>query len=149
MSAVDPIGTITDLVHAIELVIDQAAIDQVTQTLEQKASEVHHCKLADLSVPVSTFGGSATASELGLHHALAHEVMVETLQGVVADLEAYRTAIRRAETLIGQADESSAADLNRKQATAVLTELAGHDEAGRRNHAARNHYVDDRGGERA
>jgi len=146
MASFDPFTSVTQLINGIELIIDQAQIDQVKRTLHDNASQVDRSGFKNLHVPPGVFGGNAAATALGVNHFQAHEVIKQTLQGVLTDLEAFRSGLERAEALIQAADEGSAADLNRKRASDILTGLAAHDTGGARNHEARNEVLGGRGG---
>jgi hypothetical protein len=137
---------VAQLVDQVELLIDQAAIDHVKKTLDHNAVDVHHSNFKNLHVPPGVFGGNGAAAALGTHHQEAHEVIKATLQGVLDDLQAFRAGLDRAESLIQHADEGSAADLDRKRASDLLTGLAGRDSASTRNHEARNQVLRGQGG---
>lgn len=149
MSLPDLVGDIRnalqELNDQLELKIDQAAIDHVLATLDDHAVDVVHSRFSHLSVPASTFGGSSRAAELGDHHGKALAVVRETLHGVVGDLEAFKEGIVRAEKLVRSADETAAADLDRKRAADILVAAAHSSEAERRNHRARNEYLPEPG----
>ena len=149
MASFDPFAGVTQLIHEVELAIDQIQIDKVKKTLVENAGNVHHDRFKDLHVEPSAFGGSSAASALGVNHLEAHAVIKETLQGVLDDLNAFQQGLERAENLIKDADESSAADLDRKRASDILTGLAGRDTASVRNHEARNRVLGGQGGESA
>ena len=122
-----------------ELRIDQTEINKVINTLHTQSGDLHESRFQNLDVPAAAFGGSASAGQLGYHHSRAHQVVSDTLKGVVADLQRFREGIQRAETLVQEADADSADQLNRKrQATELLADVAGYSEGDRRNHEARN-----------
>jgi len=146
MAAFDPFTGLTQLIHDVELAIDQAQIDQVKKTLLDNANNVHNDRFKDLHVPPEAFGGNSAAAALGVNHSEAHLVVRETLRGVLDDLKAFHDGLERAEALIKQADESSAADLDRKRASDILAGLAGRDSASVRNHEARNRVLGGQGG---
>ncbi len=146
MASFDPFLGVAQLVDQVELLIDQAAIDHVRKTLDHNAVNVHHNNFKNLHVPPGVFGGNAAAAALGTNHLEAHEVIKATLQGVLDDLQAFRAGLDRAESLIHDADEGTAADLERKRASDILTGLAGRDSASTRNHEARNEVLHGQGG---
>ena len=146
MAFFDPFTGLTQLIHDVELAIDQSKIDQVKRTLEHNAADVHHDRFKDLHVAPGAFGTHHLANELGVHHLQAHAVIKETLEGVLHDLRAFQAGLDRAETLIKDADESSAADLDRKRASDILAGLAARDTGSERNHEARNHVLGGHGG---
>jgi hypothetical protein len=149
MSLPDLIGDVRhalqELNDQLELKIDQAAIDHVLATLDDHAIDVHHSRFAHLDVPASTFGASSRGMELGDHHGKAHAVIRETLHGVVTDLNAFKDGLVRAEKLVRAADESAAAELDRKRAADILVAAATSSEGDRRNHQARNDYLPEGG----
>ena len=136
----DLVGSIRNLLG--ELNIDQAVIDDVLNTLHTSSSDLDSSRFPDLHVPESSFGGSEKGAELGYHHLKAHQVVSDTLQGVVMDLERFLDGVRNAEKLVQSADTTSAADLNRKrQATDLILDAAQHSEGDLRNHEARNEHL--------
>jgi hypothetical protein len=145
-------SVLSDIGEAADLVIDQVAINNVLSTLETKHEDLKGSRFQDLNVPVSAFGSAGTATSLGGHHLKAHQVIDETLQGVLTDLIRFRDGLKRAEKLVHEADTQSAADLDKKRAAAaaVLVNASRHSEGDARNHKARNHYLHDHhGGEGA
>lgn len=149
MAIYDPSG-IVDLMSQIEgqleLIVDQAAVDQVRKQLHEAARSVAASRFNDLHVAPGAFGGNSAAHDLGTHHQLAQDVVKETLTGLVKDLTKFGTNLDVAEQLIKDADDGSAGDLTRKRAAAILQSAASSDEAARSNHAARNHYLRGQGG---
>lgn len=142
MGTFDPFTGLTELIHDVELAIDQVKIDQVKKTLVSNVDNVDHDRFKHLHVPSSAFGGNGSAATLGLHHLEAHAVIRSTLEGLLADLKAFREGLDYAESLIHGADEASAADLQRKRAAVEgLVRLAKHDTGGERNHQARNQFL--------
>ena len=136
----DLVGSIRNLLG--ELNIDQAVIDDVLNTLHTSSSDLDSSRFPDLHVPESSFGGSEKGVELGYHHLKAHQVVSDTLQGVVMDLERFLDGVRNAEKLVQSADTTSAADLNRKrQATDLILDATQHSEGDLRNHEARNEHL--------
>jgi hypothetical protein len=149
MSLPDLIGDIRHALQGLndqlELKIDQAAIDHVLATLDDHAIDVHHSRFTHLNVPTSTFGASPRGMELGDHHGKAHEVIRETLHGVLADLNAFQDGLVRAEKLVRGADESAAADLDRKRASDILVDVSRSSQGDDRNRQARNDVLPEGG----
>lgn len=136
----DLVGSIRNLLG--ELNIDQAVIDDVVKTLHTSSNDLDRSPFPDLHVPESSFGGSEKGAELGYHHLKAHQVVSDTLQGVVTDLERFRDGVRNAEKLVQTADTTSAADLHRKrQATELILDASQHSEGDLRNHESRNEHL--------
>lgn len=136
----DLVGSIKNLLG--ELNIDQAVIDDVVNILHTSSSDLDKSRFPDLHVPESSFGGSEKGAQLGYHHLKAHQVVADTLQGVVMDLERFRDGVRNAEKLVQTADTTSAADLHRKhQATDLILNATQHSEGDLRNHEARNEHL--------
>ena len=122
-----------------ELNIDQAVIDSVVSTLERTTDSLEGSRFPDLHVPESAFGSSSTGTQLGYHHLKAHQVISDTLQGLVADLNGFRDGVRRAEQLVATADNDSATDLTRtKSAVELIVDVSTFAEGDRRNHESRN-----------
>jgi len=142
MASFDPFLGVSQLIHEVELFIDQAKIDQVKKTLADNTDNVHNDRFRDLHVPPASFGGNGAAAALGMNHLQAHAVIRSTLEGLLVDLKAFQQGLDVAESLIRDADESSAADLHRKRAAVDgLVRLADRDTAGARNHEARNRFL--------
>jgi hypothetical protein len=142
---------LADIGEAADIVIDQVAINNVVGTLEDKHADLKGSPFPNLHVPATAFGGASSAQELGGQHTLAHQVINETLQGVLDDLIRFRDGIKHAEKLVHEADTQSAADLDKKRAAAaaVLVNAAHHSEGDVRNHEARNHYLRNHGSDGA
>lgn len=143
-------GVLSDIGEAVDMVIDQAAINKVLGTLEEKHADLKSSQFKDLNVSASAFGAAGTALELGHHHTKAHQVIEETLQGVLDDLIRFRDGLKHAEKLVHEADTQSAADLDKKKAAAdVLVRASNYSEGDARNHEARNHYLRNHGSDGA
>ncbi|MCW2845214.1 MAG: hypothetical protein JWN22_3130 [Nocardioides sp.] len=150
----DVVGGIQDVLADIgdaDIVIDQAAIDTVLSTLQSKHEDLSGSPFPNLHVPATAFGAAGTAGELGGQHALAHQVINETLQGVLDDLIRFRDGLKHAEKLVHEADTQSAADFDKKRAAAadILVKASRHSEGDVRNHEARNHYLRNHGSDGA
>lgn len=132
-------SVLQDISDSTDILIDQAAINSVLDTLEQKQGELRSSRFPDLRVPASAFGATPTAGELGVSHSKAHEVVRETLEGVLVDLIRFRDGLERAEKLVAAADTDTAADLDKKRAAAtVLVNVSRYSEGDRRNDAVRD-----------
>jgi hypothetical protein len=141
------VGSIASVMQEIsesaDIIIDQVAIDNVLTTLEAKHEDLQGSRFQDLNVPVSAFGSAGTALDLGGNHSTAHQVIGETLQGVLDDLNRFRDGIKHAEKLVQEADTQSAADLDKKRAAAeLLVRASSYSEGDARNHQVRNHLRD-------
>lgn len=107
---------IDGLIRALETVVDPDELAVVKEELERNANALDRGHFQDLSVSESAFGGSPEGMRLGVHHSRAHEVIAETIDGVVADIRDFREGVVRAESLIHEADSGAGADLGKKQA---------------------------------
>lgn len=133
-----------------EIIIDQAAIAGVVATLDEKHDDLSGNRFQDLHVPPASFGTTPAAMTLGDDHLKAHQVITETLDGVLSDLIRFRDGLKNAERLISAADTQSAADLDKKRAaTETIVRAATHSAGDQRNHEARNHYLREHGGQHA
>jgi hypothetical protein len=132
---------LADIGEAADIVIDQVAINNVVGTLESGHADLKGSPFPNLHVPASAFGHAGT--ELGGEHTLAHQVIKETLQGVLDDLIRFRDGIKHAEKLVHEADTQAGAELDKRRAAAaaVLVRASRHSEGDVRNHEARNHYL--------
>ncbi|MDN5744700.1 MAG: hypothetical protein L0H31_06205 [Nocardioidaceae bacterium] len=80
-------------------------------------------------VPGRSYGNGAEAVALANGHARAHQVTVQTLTGLINDLQDLQVAIKEAKALVGEADAQAKDDL-----TAILTRTEGID-LGEQGHA--------------
>jgi hypothetical protein len=112
---------IDGLIRSIETILDQQKIDAVKTGLDEGADALHRSRFDDLALAREAFGGSEQGLRLGGHHDRAHQVIAETLSGVVADLRDFREGVLDAETRLRDIDGGSAQDLDRTQA--ALAEL--------------------------
>lgn len=139
-------GGLQAALEELELVIDQAVIDQAVKTLHDTSGDLRASGFRRLQVPGSVFGASARGLELGDHHGKAHQVVKATLEGVILDLNEFADGLRRAEQLVRTADSDAADELARKQAAAELVVHASqHSHGDDLNHQARNEYLRDGG----
>lgn len=98
------------------LAVDQTNIDRVVAALQSCTDGSWDTQFAtDAAIASPSFGGGENASTLGMHHDRAHQVMTETVQGIVADLTAFSDGVRTAARFITDADENTAASLTDKQ----------------------------------
>lgn len=141
MPIVPPIApiklAIDGLVKALDdLVVDHEVIDRVKKELERSARELDGGSFQNYRPSAAIFGGAESGAELGFHHGKAHQIVADTINGVIADLEAFRTNVVRATELLTEADDATAADFNR--GAALLTAASMNDNADRANHQSRN-----------
>lgn len=147
MSFVGPFDGLLDFLHEVELKIDQSVIDSVMKTLHQNSQDLGESPFPRLHVPESTFGASTHGEQLGFHHLKAHQVITDTLTGVVTDLERFRDGVQKAEKLLSTADEGNASDLaKKKQAVEIVVHASSYAEGDVRNHASRNEHLRGEGG---
>jgi hypothetical protein len=92
--------------YDIEMTIE-AVRDIANRTVESMRTRAESTtrSFGDVQLPPAAFGGWAEARALGRHHQGAHEVFVSTLQGVVADLEAFAQNLRDSAASTEQRDE--------------------------------------------
>jgi hypothetical protein len=130
---------IDGLIRDVETILDEAKIEAVKSGLEEGASAIVGSGFADVRLPGSAFGGSARGSELGHHHERAHQVITETLEGVVADLRDFRAGVAQAKAMIHEIDADSAGALDRqREALAAIVDANRTFAADDRYHQARN-----------
>lgn len=136
---------IDGLIRDVETILDEAKIEAVKSGLDRGAAAITGSDFADIRLPATAFGGSARASELGHHHDRAHQVITETLEGVVADLRDFRAGVIKAEAVITEIDADSAGALDRqREAVAALDDANRHFSSDSRYHQARNDQEHDR-----
>ena len=93
-------------------------LERLKRRLDTEAADLDGAELRYVTLSGSEFGGSDLGLSLGDHHGRARRVTVETILGVVADLNRYRDGVVEADRLLNQADTDSAADMDRTRARA-------------------------------
>ncbi|MFC6285555.1 hypothetical protein ACFP3Q_06445 [Nocardioides sp. GCM10027113] len=137
---------VADLMSALETVLDPGAVEKLKRDLEVNADLLDRGSFRDLRVTESVFGGSEPGRDLGFHHARAHDVVADTITGVIEDIRGFREGVVRAEQLLEAADTGTAADLGRATAAVhALTDVTDHFVGDAHNRAARNEHL---GGDR-
>lgn len=127
-----------------DLDVDPDGIRAVISVLNDNASELDGGSFQRLHVSPGVFGGSEAAADLGLHHVKAHQIVSDTILGVVDDLTRFRDGVQQAVRLVSAADETSAADLQTKQAAVdVLVGSSGFTESARREQSSREEHLTD------
>jgi hypothetical protein len=136
-----PADIVAGITSALQdLNVDPDKVAEVATKLTASSDSIGDSSfMRRLHVAPSAFGGSAEGSQLGYHHAKAHEVIADTLNGVMDDLGRFASATSRAVALVDGADTTSAADLSvKEQAVAVLVGSTRYFEGDRANHESRN-----------
>jgi hypothetical protein len=122
-----------------DLDVNPEGIRAVISALNANAHELDDGSFQRLHISPGVFGGSEAAAELGYHHGKAHQIVSDTILGVVQDLTRFRDGVEQAVNLVNAADESNAADLQSKQAAVeVLVGSSGFAEGDRRERASQN-----------
>lgn len=131
-----------------DLDVNPEGIRAVISALNANAHELDDGSFQRLHISPGVFGGSEAAAELGYHHSKAHQIVSDTILGVVQDLTRFRDGVEQAVNLVNAADESNAADLHSRQsAVEVLVGSSAFAEGDRRERASRNaHLAPDRTG---
>ena len=131
------------MVQALQdLDVDPEGIRAVISALNANAHDLDDGSFQRLHISPGVFGGSEAAAELGFHHSKAHQVVSDTIRGVVDDLTRFRDGVEQAVHLVNAADESNAADLQSKQsAVEVLVGSSAFSEGDRREQASRNEHL--------
>jgi len=128
------------LIRALETVVEPDKLAVVKDQLEHQANALDRMHFANLRVSEAAFGGSPEGGRLGFHHGRAHQVIAETIEGVVADIRDFRDGVIRAETMIQDVDAGAEADLGSvKAAVAELEDANRWFESDARYDGARNH----------
>lgn len=136
---------IDGFIRALETVVETDKIEAVKSELLRNANKLDRGHFQNLRVSESVFGGSPAGGRLGGHHGRAHQVIAETIDGVIADMRDFREGVVKAETMIKDADAGAEADLSKKQA--AVAELEGANkwfEGDQKYHEARNDQGADR-----
>jgi hypothetical protein len=136
------VGAIVDVLQDLNL--DEYEIRQVVRTLTEGSTDLGDSSFHRTArIAPASFGGSDTAQALGSHHERAYQVIDDTIQGVVRDLETFRDNVRTAVELVTRADETAAGDMDaRRQRVADAMTYVWHNSAGdHANHDARNNQL--------
>lgn len=89
---------------------EDRVIEQIIQALTGAEASVRQG--TEISpVPAASYGGSATAAELGLHAGKAHQHVVQAMTQMVAGLESYRVGVKRFRKDVHETDQGNADDL--------------------------------------
>jgi methyl-accepting chemotaxis protein len=141
-----------DLVTAVHTTADQLGatlqsmnvaedkVQAVVKALHGAADELSSKSFEKATIGRSSFGATSSADSLGLHHDLAHQVMSETLQGMVTDLTAFSANVTAALKHFGETDQTVADDMTaRREIVEDMTYTWQHSHADAANHEARNH----------
>ncbi len=104
-------GTSAGLAGQFEMTADAVrdianrAMESTRSRTERKAHD-----FGDIDLPPAAFGGWPEGRRLGRHHDGAHQVLLETINGVVADLEEFAANLRAtADTAEAQDEQVEAA----------------------------------------
>lgn len=126
-----------------DLNVDERKIQHVIDSMNRASQDLGGDSFrsgAHISPP--SFGGSERAGELGSHHAKAHRIVADTLEGVTADLIAFRDNTKQALVYVTDADQRAADDLTGKRAIAEgMREVWQNSAADRLNQESRNEHL--------
>ncbi len=95
--------------------IDPHALEELKEALEKAAALLETDRFADVELDEQAFGASATGRTLGAEHRVAHQIIADTIKGVVTDLWGYRDGVEKFESGMGNADQTATADLRSTQ----------------------------------
>jgi hypothetical protein len=127
-----------------ETLSNQADLDALKRSLLDRAEQLDQAELKSVTLAGSEFGGSPLGLSLADHHGRARRVIVETILGVVADLNRYRDGVDEAVRLLDTVDYGSADTLERtrerveSEIVAVIGDATSGSEAGQQYDEARN-----------
>lgn len=99
-----------------DLDVDPAALEELKKALEKAAGLLETDRFADVDLDAGAFGASPTGQTLGAEHRVAHQIIADTITGVVTDLWGYRDGVTLFETNVGNADATAQADLQAQEA---------------------------------
>ncbi len=125
--------------------IDPHALAKLKQALTSAAKVLETDRFADVDLAENAFGGSPSAQTLGAEHRTAHQIIAETIQGVVADLWGYRDGVEQFEAGMGTADATAAEDLRAREAAvdALVTSSGSNHGESRYRDSQVNHLPSD------
>src|SRR5690349_2316614 len=88
-------GLLDDLGDAISGVIDMdpVELEQLKKTLHENAAALEDGDFQHIQLAESAFGATEAAQALGKHHAMAHQVVADTIIGVTQDLRSFRQGV--------------------------------------------------------
>lgn len=95
--------------------IDPAALEQLKAALRRAAEALETERFSDVELDEGAFGGCPSGTELGAEHRTAHQIIADTISGVVTDLWGYREGVEQFEAGMGTADDTAAADLRARE----------------------------------
>ncbi|MEJ7794531.1 MAG: hypothetical protein WKF50_03195 [Nocardioides sp.] len=95
--------------------IDPAALEQLKTALRTAAESLETDRFSDVHLDDGAFGGCPSGAELGAEHRTAHQIIADTISGVVTDLWGYRDGVEQFEAGMGTADDTAAADLKARE----------------------------------
>lgn len=131
-----------DLIAGLETVLEPEVLDEVKKKLLENANRLDRGDFRRLHIAESVFGGSERGGELGFHHGRAHQVIADTITGVVEDIRDFREGVVRAEVLLTDADQGARSDLAHKEAAVAALASANSFFAGdARNQESRNEHL--------
>ena len=99
-----------------DIEIDPLALERLKQAITGAARLLETDRFADVDLADTAFGASATARTLGAEHRTAHQIIADTISGVVTDLWGYRDGVEQFEAGMGTADDTAAEDLRAREA---------------------------------
>lgn len=143
---------IEGFVRSLETVLEQAQVELVKKELFDNAELLAGGDFQNLRVRETIFGASERGAELGFHHGRAHQVIAETLDGVVQDMHDFCEGVKRAQMMLEDADAGAGSDLSRTAAAVAELEdanrwfAADHKYDQARNEGARNEVARTGGG---
>lgn len=132
-------------VRALETVLDEVAISAIKAKLDANSDKLGQREFQNLRVSETAFGGSPKGGQLGAHHGRAHQVISETLDGVIQDMRDFREGVEQAEKLLDVADTTAGDTLVQRRAAVEQLEDANRWFAGdHKFHGARGDQEADR-----
>lgn len=111
-------------VRALETVLDDVAVAAIKQKLDTNADLLSKRDFQTLRISESVFGASERGTALGGHHSRAHQVIAETLDGLIKDIEDFREGVDKAKLLLDDADTTAGDTLAQRKAAVEQLEDA-------------------------
>jgi hypothetical protein len=127
-----------------QLHLDPAVVEQAHTALTEIVQMLQGDDFAYMgTIQQQSFGGNSPAESLSFHHGLAHQVMTDTLNGVVKDVSDFVANLKKAVELVQTADQQSHAGLTGTTALVqAMDHLYRYSAADADNQHARNHHHD-------
>jgi hypothetical protein len=121
------------------LYVQPAIIENVERNLKDAVKALQGVQFKSQgTIAEMSFGDNATATSLSTHHGMAHGVMTDTLDGILAEIDAYTQNLRQSVELLRTTDEDSASAMQAElHLVESLSYLQSHSQGDQANQESR------------